>query len=244
MEQPENYKKNFVELYDSLMNTEYYLDWGNWINLTIEKYSIPKDKAIDLACGTGKIAEILEKLGFSVLCIDNSEEMLKKAKIRLKGRKCTFAKRDMANFDLSSDYSLVTSFYDSINYLLELEKVNHMMKNVSKALKKGGYFLLDINTKEKIKYLQKKPSFISEADSYRVQFMNEGTENFWNLKIKITDKNNKVSMEEHIERGYDLNEIVSSAKLASLELVESREEVKQIKEGKFPSRIYFVFKKI
>jgi len=244
MEQPENYKKIFVGLYDSLMNMEYYSDWENWLNSTIKKYNIPKNNAIDLACGTGKIAEILEKLGFSVLCIDNSEEMLKKAKIRLKDRKCTFIQKDMTNFELSTDYSLVTCFYDSVNYLLELEKVNNMMKNVSKALKKGGYFLLDINTKEKIKYLQKKPFAVSEVGPYKVKFIHRGKENFWNLEIKIIDKNNEEFTEKHIERGYDLNEIVSSAKLANLELLESKEEVKQTNEGKFPSRIYFVFKKI
>jgi cyclopropane fatty-acyl-phospholipid synthase-like methyltransferase len=107
--------------------------------------------AIDLACGTGDLVEVLCQQGYSTLGIDCSPAMVSHAQQRC----LTFQHEAIAEFQLADigafetggrSASLVTSSYDSINHLQTEDEWSSCFKAVSAALSSDGHFIFDINT--------------------------------------------------------------------------------------------------
>ena len=73
-----NSYRKFAEYYDILTENVDYKSRMDEINSLFQKYSDNTDEKIllDLACGTGSMSEEAEKLGYDVIGVDCSEEML------------------------------------------------------------------------------------------------------------------------------------------------------------------------
>ncbi len=98
---------------------------------------------LDLCCGTGQLASLLEEKGHPVTGIDCSSEMLSFAKKNSPSSK--FLLHDARDFNLSSTFDLVVSTYDSLNHIMNEEDLLLVFQNVNRALKPGGHFLFDLN---------------------------------------------------------------------------------------------------
>ena len=107
--------------------------------------------AIDLACGTGELAEALCSEGFSVLGVDLSAPMLTYAKQRcsnyVSAGSAEFVEGDMVYLEVEGGTaSLVTCSYDSINHLADEEALMQCFTRVAGALERNGLFIFDLNT--------------------------------------------------------------------------------------------------
>lgn len=247
MKQPNNYGKEFTEVYDNLMNHSKYKAWKDLLKKLVNKYHISKGRVIDIACGSGEISKIMLDMGFSVIGIDFSKFMIRKAKEKLKKykTKVKYLVSDISDFRLPPNYDLAVSFYDSLNYLLELSKIEKMFSCVNKALKKGGYFIFDMNTKEKIKVLQKKPMQDFRVGNKIIKFEHSGKNNLWKLKINVKKKGNKkIYQEIHFERGYSPKEIIAIARKRGFALLEVINDKKSKGEKKYINRQYYTLRKI
>ena len=81
----------------------------NFFEGYIKEYNPEGKKVLDLGCGTGStLVNFSEKYECSGL--DLSEEMLKKAKIKLKGKNVPLFLGDMREFDTEKDMTLYFLF--------------------------------------------------------------------------------------------------------------------------------------
>lgn len=232
--------------YDRLMNQDKYQGWSKLIKEVIKKYRVPKRVCLDIACGTGKISEILKKQRFKIIGVDCSKEMLRIARKRLPSER--FLCSDMRDFKLRSgkDIVMAVSFYDSLNYLLSPRELLRAFKNIARNLPKGAVFLFDVNTKEHIKAMQKtKPKIFKDKDLLSI-FWHGGRGNRWDLKIDLLMRQSgnlyKLYSEEHQERGYSETEIKSFLRKAGFEVLEVRREKKMRKDLNrvVKNKLYFV----
>lgn len=92
---------------------------------------------LDIGCGSGRFMELAKQQGFAIKGVDLSPKMVERA--REKGLECLCA--DICN--LSASYDAAVAVFDVLNYL---ENPKPFLRCVKKLLKKGGYFLADINT--------------------------------------------------------------------------------------------------
>lgn len=113
----------------------------------LEKYvGISKDeKILDLCCGNGRHAIELKKLGYDVIGIDLSEELLDSARkkasennIDIKLIRC-----DMREIPYESYFDLVVQFFTSFGYFDTDEENQKVLSAISRSLKVGGKFLID-----------------------------------------------------------------------------------------------------
>lgn len=90
---------------------------------------------LDLGCGTGRHASLLQKMGFKVTGIDLSEDMLKIA--RKKSPKSTFIQMDFCRpkFDKNS-FDASICMWSTIGYILEEKKFKNFVKNLAKVTRK------------------------------------------------------------------------------------------------------------
>ena len=135
--------KNFSKVYDKFMEICDYTEWVKVLEGYIDEYNPKGIKILDLGCGTGStLAKINERYKCSGL--DLSEEMLKRAKIKLKGRDIPLFLGDMREFDTGEKYDIIFSFFDTVNHLTSLEDLTDLFNSVKNSLEKGGIYIFDV----------------------------------------------------------------------------------------------------
>jgi len=132
-----------AKFYDIIMRDIDYNEWAFYIKEIINKFS-KGNKILDIACGTGKIIEILNKNNFEVFGLDLSFEMLKIAKNRkLKNLvNSSFFKIPFKN----ESFDIVISTFDSLNNVQDIDEIKLVFEEVYRILKKDGIFTFDLNT--------------------------------------------------------------------------------------------------
>ena len=91
-------------------------------------------RALDLGCGNGHLASALYKRGFSVLGIDQSDDMLSLA--REDYPDLEFRKGDALTFSLEKKADLI--FSNAVFHWIDEERQEDLMENISRNLKRGG----------------------------------------------------------------------------------------------------------
>ncbi len=102
---------------------------------------------LDLACGTGAAALAMQRDGYRAVAVDLSRTMLLAALTRPEARTLPLVCADMQALPFADrSFDLVTSFYDSVNYLTSPGSVSALMQEVGRVLRPGGAFAFDLNT--------------------------------------------------------------------------------------------------
>ncbi|MEI6288339.1 MAG: class I SAM-dependent methyltransferase [Actinomycetota bacterium] len=241
--------EKMARFYDKMMGDTKYPKWKILIAQIVNKYNIKTDICLDVACGTGNISRLLAELGFGVVGVDISPEMIQIAKSKMPKER--FVCSDIRNLALSKEYtqgiSFAVSFYDSLNYLLTDEDMIRAFRSVYSSISSGTIFLFDMNTIDHVKAAQQyKPRILDEKEFYSV-YSFSGEDRFWILDIDIFIKEGesyRLVREKHTERGYDEKDIAPLLKQVGFDLLEVIEERKTYEDGiERLGRIYFVAKK-
>lgn len=99
-------------------------------------------RIVDIACGEGRFAGQLERLGYEVTGIDLSEQRIEKAK-ELETEKLHFYVHDMRFPFYINYFDFAFNFFTSFGYF-DTARDNHMAAHAfAAALKKGGTLVVD-----------------------------------------------------------------------------------------------------
>ena len=239
----------FAPLYDDFMSHIPYEEWGQNIDEYFRKNEIGKN-ILELGCGTGRFSFIMEKKGYTVIGIDNSEEMVKEALRKAKKNKstCEFVIQDMRVIEQDKKFDAVISVCDSMNYLADEFDLISVMEGVKEVLLPGGIFLFDMKTEAFYKRLGDL-TFTDENENGSYiwkNFYDENTrDNFYEMTFFIHKKKNlyERKCEEHIQHCFTAEEIMESAKKAGLNLREML-DMNMNNPGDYNAqRIYYVFER-
>ncbi len=138
-----------ASFYDKLMTGVPYEEWILYLRKMIRKLETKVHTVLDLACGTGNVTEILYDQGYDVQGVDISSEMIKVARKKAQNKHYSipYHVQDASELSLEKrDYDLCVSFFDSLNYILDPNKLQNAMKRVFDHLRKGGLFIFDMNS--------------------------------------------------------------------------------------------------
>ncbi len=180
--------------YDELIIEPSSID--EWVLFT-QKHTIGSE-ILEVACGSGIITEKLIKAGFHVEGFDLSKVMIDKAKTKLKDLNVKLFVDDMRTFNLKKTYHTIVCFNDSINYLSDSVELKQLFDSIAKHLEKGGVFLFDIHTIERLQEFANE--FIEEGyindTAYQWSIISEDDKILHNLVFYI---DNKPIIEQHIQ---------------------------------------------
>lgn len=135
--------------YDLLMESVPYRMWVDYLILLWTYQDIRPKKVLDVCCGTGNMAELLEKKGYELTGFDLSEGMIEKANLKAKHNlsKNRYFVANATNFELGETFDAAYSFFDSLNYITTGEGLRAAIHQVAKHLKPGGSWVFDLNTR-------------------------------------------------------------------------------------------------
>ena len=126
----------------------YSAQMARMLPAVLERFGLWPRKVLDLACGEGTFAVAMANRGLRLTGVDLSPEMLEIARERAatEGVRATFIRQDMRSLSLRGRFDLVTCWFDSLNYLLEIDDLSRTFARVSRVLDENGIFIFDVNT--------------------------------------------------------------------------------------------------
>ena len=209
---------NFAKVYDLFMDNVPYDKWVEQIKDILYKENIKDGLICDLGCGTGAITERLANLGYDMIGIDNSYDMLDVAmeKKYASGNDILYLCQDMREFELYGTVRAIISRCDSLNYIRELSELKEVFAWVNNYLDPKGLFIFDMNTVYKYQNVLGNNTFAEVRD--QASFIWENTydidkrinEYDLNLFIKLEDDIYKRFEERHVQKAYTFDEILSA----------------------------------
>jgi len=102
-------------------------------------------KALDIACGSGRHAVALAENGFQVTANDLSSTLLAEAKklAESKNLTLTFTQIDMREIAFEEEFDVIVQLFTSFGYFENDDEDKIVLQNVARALKPGGWYVLD-----------------------------------------------------------------------------------------------------
>lgn len=140
---------DFAEFYASGSYPQHSLTMAGLFLQTLDRFGLRPQEILDIACGEGSFAVAMAEMGLGITGLDISSRMLDLARSRAKeaGVSVEFIRRDMRELTFRGRFDLATCWYDSLNYLLDPADLEKTFVGVAEALKPGGAFLFDMNTR-------------------------------------------------------------------------------------------------
>ncbi|MDR1002113.1 MAG: class I SAM-dependent methyltransferase [Oscillospiraceae bacterium] len=154
---------DFSNYYDCLMTDVDYELIARWIDRKLAGHTKVTNTVVDLACGTGTLSLRLKELGYDMICVDGSYDMLSKAREKLGGNTLLLCQK-MQRLDLYGTADAVVCTLDSISHVTQTALVKEIFRRASLFLEDGGVLIFDVNTPYKHRNILSDNIFVMEND--------------------------------------------------------------------------------
>lgn len=224
----------YAAYYDILYQDKDYSNEAMFISQLIkgelrEKNSVVR--VLDVACGTGRHAIELSKLGYNVSGSDQSEEMIGKA----------IKESEMRNLDIkfytesfqtigkiTEKYDIILSMFSAIDYLTSYNDISIAFKNISSLLHDDGIFIFDFwngnavidsFSPVRVKRMNKDGIEIIRISETTIDRISQLATVKFNFMVIDNDRLIKEFDEEHLIRYFFLQEMVDILHANNFEVV-------------------------
>ena len=192
----------------------------------LEREGVQPRSAVDLACGTGSVTEILARKGYRVTGVDMSEEMLTEAAMKTMDMEQPpmYSCQLLQNLRLPRGVDMAVCALDSLDYILDPADCKEAIRRAYKALNPGGIFIFDVNTPEKLRAMDDQ-IFLDEDDDVYCVWRGEFDEetNICSYGMDLFQREGKMwrrSFEEHREYAYSQEQLTGFLKDAGFTHIE------------------------
>lgn len=238
----------FATVYDQLMDNIPYTDWFSYLHNLLIEYGIDCGIVADLGCGTGNITELMAASGYDMIGIDYSVSMLDIANEKKQNNNSgtLYLCQDMRDFELYGTVSAFISICDSVNYITETDDLEHVFTLVNNYLDPKGVFIFDFNTKYYYSEIVADSTIAEDRDNISFiwdnYFDEETNLNELALSLFVQERNDLYRKYEeiHIQRGYNLEQMIKIVKTSGLEFLNAYDAFTHDTATEKSERIYII----
>ena len=188
------YSDVFCKVYNEFGWNYYPEIFGEQLLKWLDRNGLHPKTAMDLACGTGILCQILDKAGIKASGMDFASGMIEIA--RENSPHIHYDVADMITYRPEKQFDLVTCTGDAVNHIADLSNVEKIFQNVYACLTPDGYFVFDILNEKEVSTSE--PFEMDFTETTRVWFqMTRPGEKQVNLKIRVYE-NGELQFEENI----------------------------------------------
>lgn len=204
---------------------------------------------LDLACGTGSLSVLFSRMGYDVIGVDISSEMLAEAaqKAAEAEESILFLNQDMRSLDLFGTIDVCICAQDSLNHLPGFEDFKKVLNRVSLFLEPGGLFLFDINTIYKHEKILADNTFTVEDEDVFCVWQNRAMKHHaTEITLDFFEREGETysrTTEVFTERAYETSDILRALEEAGFEPPEIYAEGTRLSPGPDCERMVFAAKK-
>ena len=194
-----------AKYYDSFTQNDCdYESWSQYLSDVAKAHGVKS--VVDVACGTGKMTELLCKRGFDVTGVDGSAQMLAEASAKCKGR---FVLQDMTKLTLPHAVDMAVCVNDGVNYLPP-KKLAAFFLRVAKNLKCGAPFVFDVSSPYKLKNVVGNNVFFVDDEDVTLLWSNKLYGGHVNMSLTLFERQGQTyvrSDESHTQYLHTVREI-------------------------------------
>lgn len=242
----------FSYSYDILTENVEYEKIAHKVCSLLHKNGVDGGLLLDLGCGTGTLSFLLEKMGYDIIGVDASEDMLMVANEKKYDAESSamFLCQKAEELDLFGTIDCAVSCLDTINHIDSLEKVEKAFSLISLFMNMNGIFIFDMNTPYKHEKILANNTFIYDMDEVYCAWQNtldrENQKTDIDLDFFIKNEDDECyeryseSFSEYI---YNIDVIIEIIKKCGFTLIETSDDYSENPVSETTERITFVVKK-
>ena len=237
---------DFAGIYDEFMEDTPYDQWASFIHEKLKEYSISDGLLLDLGAGTGEMTRRMRDLGFDMIGVDNSTEMLNVARNKeADSEDILYLNQDMREFELYGTVRGIMSVCDCVNYVTDPEDLLTVFKLCNNYLDPKGLLIFDFNTKKKYEMIDDATIADVKDDAAFIWdnfYDEEECINQYDITFFKEDEKGLYRRfdETHIQRGYDLDEIKALIEKSGLKFLDAFDDYRNKKAGRDSERIVVI----
>lgn len=157
----------FAGVYDALNEDADYDALASFIGGILREHDIRDGIVVDLGCGTGELTLRLDAVGYDMIGVDQSPEMLSilREKMGESGQNgLLLLCQSIETLDLYGTVRAAVSTFDTFNHIGGLDRFQQALSRAALFLEPGGVFLFDMNTPYKHREVLRDQTYEIEAD--------------------------------------------------------------------------------
>jgi len=244
--------EDFAGVYDALMDDYDYDAWAqHYLEMMRSAEGELPARAVECACGTGSLTVRIAQQGVSVVGVDLSKSMLRRAeeKARKWGVQAAFVCQDMKRLQLPRRVGAVLATCDGVNYLTRPEDVKAFFAAAYAQLIPGGKLCFDCSSRHKLETVMGNAFFGEERDGIATLWQNRLNVETHVLTMDVTffvreeDGRYRRIREEHRQRAHSEEEILSWLAEAGFVNAESYGEMRDDAPKADDMRIHYIAEK-
>lgn len=241
----------FAQYYDLLTDNVEYEKIAARYDELVCRFGGRREILLDLGCGTGSLSESMSRLGYDVIGVDSSEEMLNTAlnKKYDSGLNIQYLLQDMRKLDMFGTIDVTVSALDCFNHLDSLDDIKKAFERVSLFAFPDGLFIFDMNTPYKHEMVLSNNAYIYERDEVYCVWQNffEKENNTVTINLDFFIEEDGMyhrESESFCERAYNSNEIKRLLEETGFELLGEYDGFEENPPNEKSERIVYVAKKV
>ena len=236
-----------ARFYDELNRDVPYRRIAAFYKKLFTRAKIRPNLILDLACGTGNMTLELARMGYEVIGVDQSPEMLSVAAAKATPEGCAapvYLCQRAQSLDLYGTVDAAVSCLDGMGYILRPQELLRAFTRLRLFLNPGGAFIFDVNSARRLRSLGK-ATYTRECDGAFCVYSGEFSEKtrIMTYTLDLFEESGGLYRrytERHRERAYEvgeLRELLSAAGFSGVEVFgDMRLEPPEEDEG----RIFFM----
>jgi SAM-dependent methyltransferase len=198
-------------VYDAVLGGPFFARLERVFDELIRRHDIAFTSAADVACGTGILVRHLRRAGVPVVYgVDRSPAMLRVAAARNRGNGARFLLQDFASLSLPHRVDLITSTFDSLNYLLTTRELGSALRRFHANLGPGGHAIFDmITTGQSHGAANPLVERVRLGNSILVRVTSWDAQRALQSAVVLTSYCGRWRREVHVQRGYPIRVVAS-----------------------------------
>lgn len=238
--------------YDTLQSDMDCGRWADYLDGLIKDHCSTASAVrglIDLGCGTGSVDVLLSAKGYDITGVDNAQAMLEIASAKDEEGKITWLLHDITEFEPEGKTDCFLSLLDTMDHIMDEEKLRGIFRRVSDHLLDGGVFIFDVITEKHLSVTFGENVFYQDYEDFLLIWINhydsEEKINTAELTFFEEDEDGKYDRYDGdlTERFYSEEDLTAMAKEAGLVHKATYGELKRTAPSEDEERIFLVFVK-
>lgn len=199
--------KEFAYIYDKLTFDIDYEEYSEVIKKELKKLDIKPESILELGISSGNMTKYFYNASINYTGVDLSKEMLKICADKFSN--INIINEDLCQLELTKNYDFIFSTLDTINYILDSEKLQNLFSNINENC--TGVFMFDVNTPYKLIEVMGNNHFVYEYEDIFYTWVNQYYEEdnlidfYIDFFVKNQDNSYKRIRETQTEKVYSLD---------------------------------------
>jgi SAM-dependent methyltransferase len=148
-------------VYDEIVVDPCYGRWAAFLHDLWRSDRGGVHTVLDVCCGTGLMASELVALGYRVVGVDASAQMLARARRRL-GPEAHLVQETLPRISIDATFDAAVSTFDGLNYLTPGE-LRSTLEALADRIRPGGWFVFDVHTDAMMAFTAANPVVSGQA---------------------------------------------------------------------------------